>query len=183
MSGRRRQGGGVLHRAIRIMTFALLGVALPAVAAWWLILPRHHIQGVKIQGVEAVASARQIVVTFSTPEDLASLRTRLKAGFIVATLFACGDRDAATREVVSQGDGYFADAQRVRKIQDSSGLATGASYEATFDDRLAKTIDSPLQMIPAASAKGGLCFALDGGNLFGGKVWSDPIRLKLPGQG
>jgi hypothetical protein len=131
--------------------------------------------------VEAGASARQIVVTFSTPEDLASLRTRLNAGFIVATLFACDDRDAATREVVSQGDGYFTDAHRVLRIQDASGLATGASYIATFDDRLSKTIDSRLQVIPAASAKGGLCFALDGGNMFGGTIWSDPIRVGLPG--
>lgn len=171
------------RRTTRIITLTLLGLAILAVAAWWLIFPRHHIQGVKIQGVEAVAQARQIVVTFSTPEDLANLRTRLKAGFIVATLFACNDRDAATREVVSQGDGYFTDTQRVQKLQDSRGSATGASYKATFDDRLAKTIDSRLQMIPAASAKGGLCFALDGGNMFGGKIWSDPIRVDVPGQG
>ncbi|PXA97920.1 hypothetical protein DMC47_11025 [Nostoc sp. 3335mG] len=167
-------------KATRIVTATLLGLAALTVAAWWLILPRHHIQGVKVQGVEAVVSARQIVVTFSTPEDLATLRARLRAGFIVATLFACDDRDAATREVVSQGDGYFSDAQRVRKLQDASSLATGASYKATFDDRLAKTIDSRLQMIPVASAKGGLCFALDGGNMFGGKIWSDPIRINLP---
>ncbi|MEN3746651.1 hypothetical protein TPR58_05690 [Sphingomonas sp. HF-S3] len=167
----------------RIVAVTLLDLTVLAVAGWWLILPRHHIQGVKVQGVEAVASGRQIVVTFSTPEDLANLRTRLKAGFIVATLFACDDRDAATREVVSQGDGYFTDAQRVRKAQDARGSAAGASYIATFDDRLAKTIDSRLQMIPAASAKGGLCFALDGGNMFGGKIWSDPIRVDVPGQG
>lgn len=168
-------------RAIRIITVPLLGLAILAVAAWWLILPRHHIQGVKVQAVEAVVSARQIVVTFSTPEDLATLRTRLRAGFIVATLFACDDRDAATREVVSQGDGYFSDAQRVRKVEDASGLSTTASYKATFDDRLAKTIDSRSQIIPAASAKGGLCFALEGGNMFGGKVWSDPVQVTLPG--
>lgn len=168
-------------KAIRIVTLALLGLAVLAVAAWWLILPRHHIQPVKLHGVEAAASARQIVVTFSTPEDLARLRARLKAGFIVAKLFACDDHDAATQEVVSQGAGYFADGQRVRKIQDTRGVAAGVLYQATFNDQLSETIDHRSQAIAAASAKGGLCFALDGGNMFGGNVWSDPIRINLPG--
>ena len=163
-----------MTRPIRIALMTLLGLIALAAIAFWLFVPRHRIAPVTITAVDRPSG--QIRVRFAVPEDLEQLRKRLPVGFITAALFACEDREAETREVVTQGSGYFSDRGRV--VRHAPSAAQGHQYVATFDPRLARTAeDGRIRFIPAAAAPGGQCFALDGGNMFLGRVWSDPMRL------
>jgi hypothetical protein len=163
-----------LSRPLRIALLSVVALLAAAALAFWLLFPRHRIAPVTIAGV--TQTSQRIDVTFFAPEDLDRLRKRLRVGFITATLFACDDRETATREVVTQGDGYFIDRGRVEKRQPIDNQ--GHKYGATFDATLARTDDNGrIRLIPPAAAPGGLCFALEGGSQFTGRIWSDPIRL------
>lgn len=187
MSGDRARRGRLRRGAALFLTLAI--VAAAGIAAW-LLLPWRRVNDLAVEGVAIVAAGRpdggrkpaglatpiRIAVTFSTPEDLAAVRARLGVGFIAASLFSCDDPASVTREVVTQRAEYLGDHGRVRRLPARDGRAR---YIATFDDRLTRLTDHRFRTV-AALGGGDLCFALDGGGMWWGKMSSPVVRLPHP---
>jgi hypothetical protein len=172
-------------------------VVVIALLAIWLAFPWRYLGGVVVEQARIMApgeadgsrkpanlaTQRRIAVTFSTADDLSAVRADTGAGFIRATLRACADEEASNSEVVTQRAGYLSDYGRVRAL----GTAAGRHrYRAVFDDRLTRSVDHSFKDAPAIGTPGGLCFSLDGGGMWLGKIWSDRTALRIaagaPGQ-
>lgn len=121
----------------------------------------------------------QIVVTFSTPNDLARLREAKGAEFIKASLSACERDDVNQTVAVTQSAGLFREGRVEALPPTSTGDAGRHRYRATFDDWLPVPQGSTTRIVRAADIGGGLCFSLIGGSMWLGRLWSDRIALTL----
>ena len=163
--------------------------------AIWLFSPWLYLGGLRVESARLVQApaanaasrpgqtSRQIVVSFTTSQDLAAYRNRWRLPFIQAGIFACKDSSLGTNdEVATQGAGYFSDEGRVRALGGGAGPAAGRyAYQATFDDELTSIVDHEAKRLPAATVPGGLCFRLHGATLFSGSMRSATIPLAIQG--
>ena len=151
-----------MARVARIVavTLALLAGALVIAIAW--LFPWGPITGLSVQNARRTTAPPRIMVIFSTPTPIEAILKRRRAGFIRAALSDCRSGDTLASEVAAQRAGYLQDDGRVQR---RPGPSSPASYVAVFDD--------------VADRSGPLCFSLDGGSMWAGKLWSAQIPLTL----
>ena len=151
-----------MARVARIVAVALALLAAGLVIAIALLFPWGPISGLTVENARRTTAPPRIVVIFSTPTPVEAILKRKRAGFIRAKLSDCRSGDTLASEVAAQRAGYLRDDGRVQRRPRPS---SPASYVAIFDD--------------VADRRGQLCFSLDGGSMWAGKLWSDQIPLAL----
>jgi hypothetical protein len=151
-----------MPRVGRIVAVTLALLAAGLVVAIALLFPWGPISGLTVENARRTTAPPRIVVIFSSPTSIEAILKRKRAGFIRAELSDCRSGDTLASEVVAQRAGYLRDDGRVKR---RPGSSSSASYVAIFDE--------------IASRQGQLCFSLDGGSMWAGKLWSDQIPLTL----
>lgn len=156
----------------------MLAMLAEAAFLGWLLLPWRRIEGLRVEAAQVVPNdrgggpAHRLVIRFSTDDDLRDVLTRYGAGFITARMFPCGDDTRGARVVVVQRGGHLVDEGRVRTLPAAGGRAR---YRAVFDDRLSGEVDH--RIISTAALDVPLCFTLEGGGMFMGRVGADTVAL------
>lgn len=164
----------------RLVWIAMLALIAALSFLGWLLLPWRRIEGFQVQAAQVVAAgagdaaARRIAIEFSTDVDLRDVLDRYGAGFVTARLFPCGVAGRGTSVVVVQRGGYLVDEGRVRSLTPDGGRAR---YRAVFDDRFQATIDHRIVSTPALMPAVPLCFTLEGGGMFMGRIRAETVPL------
>lgn len=165
------------------MAVPVLGIAA---LAGWLLLPWRHVDGLTVEAARImpageadgsrrpadIATPRRIAITFSADEDLDAARRRFSAAFMTAKLFACASPERSAREVIVQSGGILTDDGRVVALPAREGRTR---YRAIFDDSLGQLVDHRFVFTRAIGVP--LCFTLEGGGMFMGRVTAATIPL------
>lgn len=162
---------------------------VPALALW-LLFPWGSIDGLRVEQARIVGgedgrradmngNGEALEVTFSVPADLETLRARKDAGFINALVSSCSGKDFRVRENIVQRAEYF----RPGRVSRLTAAGTGpARYRVTIDSVLAARRGAGHAIVSLRKLPpGDLCFSLEGGSMWAGKLWSDRVRLRVPG--
>jgi hypothetical protein len=163
-----------------LVWIAMLALLAALLFVGWLLLPWRRIDGLHVRTAEIVSAssadiaAQRVVIEFSTDADLRNVLTRYGAGFVTARLFACDDTDRGTRIVVVQRGGYLVDEGRVRALPAVGGQPR---YRAVFGNRFQATVDHRIVSTPALVPTVPLCFTLEGGGMFMGRIRAETVPL------
>ena len=155
----------------------LLAVGVVAGGAWALLPGRLGTVRVETAASLGGGNAPAISVTFSTEEDLAAARARLRLDYVAARLAACGNESIDRQAVVAQTGGVLPNGARVRQLTKS---ADGRfRYRVVFDGQLASIVNHQARFTPAVIAPGGLCLSLRGARMWWGRANSTSVPLSL----
>lgn len=186
-----REANRTRGRVSRLLVRACLTLAILAVLVsltTWLAFPWHRVGDVRVENASLESpglldragrtTSHSLVVQFTTHDNLTKLRSKIDIGYISAKLFACKDPAKSNEEVVTQRAEYRSDRKRVKQLDQIVFEGEERQrYRVTFDNELTNFIDHQARFQPAIGVPGGLCFALDGGSMWAGKLWSNKVPV------
>ena len=182
------------HKAQRRWPWVLALTAIAFGFAVW-VFPFLYIRNLQVEATRLLqpgdpdgstkpselATARRIMVDFTTPYNLEQARAKEDLGLLYAKLSTCTGVEASTREVITQRAEYLGDYHRVMSLGSrQQGDRTSHRYRVVFDDRLTYYVDHQSRDKPAIGTPGGLCFSLGGGSMFIGAAWSSKVPITVP---